>query len=333
MARRSALVAQTVRVAGPPHARKALGWFAERHPGLPAVELVVPGADGRFGEDAADVKILWSHFVWSPSWFRSALRSLPALEWIHNDFTGLDGFPLDEIAGRGIVYTNGAGNQARAIAEWIVLYLLSSIKHFPEYVRQSDAGVWDTSAHLGELGGKVVLFVGYGPIAQQAAKLLAPFDLEVRIAVRRPRDVLPPPVLRAVTGESWREELRHVDFVVNAAPATPQTYKMFDRSAFFAMRQTAVFVNVGRGSTVDEAALLEALDERRIAGAYLDCFTREPLAPDHPLWRRKNVIVTPHWSWNSPKTYARAEALFLEQLERRVEGEPLRNVVDLYAGY
>ena len=253
-------------IAGPPHAREALSRFAARRAGLPAAELVVPGQDGRFGTDAVGVTMLWSHFVWSPSWFRAALESLPALEWIHNDFTGLDGFPLTEIADRGIVYTNGAGNQARAIAEWIALYLLSAVKRFPGYVRQSDAAVWDTSAHLDELGGKVVLFVGFGPIGQEAARLLAPFDIDVRIAVRRPRAVLPHGVSRVVTGEEWREELRHADFVVNAAPATPQTMGMFDRDAFAAMRPTAVFVNVGRGSTVDEDALVEALDAARSAG-------------------------------------------------------------------
>jgi phosphoglycerate dehydrogenase-like enzyme len=297
------------------------------------VDVVVPGPDGRFGPDASDVEILWAHFVWSPAWFRSAFASLPALRWIHNDFTGTDGFPLEAMKARGIRYTNGAGNQARAIAEWIVLYLLSAVKHFPAYVRQSDTAVWDTSAHLGELGGRVVLFAGFGPIAQDAARLLAPFDVDVRIAVRRPRESAPAGVSRVVVGEAWREELRHADFVINALPLTAETKLQFDRAAFFAMRPDAIFVNIGRGATVDERALLEALDAKAIGGAYLDCFTNEPLAPDSPFWRRENVIVTPHWSWNSPKTYERAQALFFDQLRRYAAGEPLRNVVDLEAGY
>jgi phosphoglycerate dehydrogenase-like enzyme len=319
-------------LAGPPQARPIVKAIRDRRPDL-AVDFVTPGADGRFGAEASEATALWSHFVWSPAWFRAAIGSLPALRWIHNDFTGLDGFPLAEIAERKIVYTNGAGNQARAIAEWIVLYLLSAVKAFPSFVRQSDAGIWDTSAHLDELGGKVVLFIGFGAIAAEAARLLAPFEMDLRAAVRRDREAPPPGLSRVVSGEAWRDELPNADFVIMTAPGTSETAGMMDARAFASMRKTAIFMNIGRGFTVDEDALVEALDAGTIAGAYLDCFVREPLAPGHPLWKRPNVVITPHWTWNSPKVYERAERLFEEQLVRYARGEPLRNVVDLSAGY
>jgi phosphoglycerate dehydrogenase-like enzyme len=321
-----------VKLAGPPQARTALRAFAQAHPEF-ELEVVSPQPDGRFGPEGAGIRAMWSHFVWSPPWFRNALHSLPDLQWVHNDFTGTDGFPLDEMAARNIVYTNGAGNQARAIAEWIVLYLLSAVKQFPAYVRQSDAGVWDTSAHLDELGAKVVLFIGFGAIAAEAARLLMPFEADVRAAVRRPRATLPAGVTRVIAGDAWRDELGAADFVVMTAPATAQTRGMMDDDAFKRMRRSAIFMNIGRGVTVDEDALVRALDSGTIAGAYLDCFVNEPLPSDHPLWRRPNAIVTPHWTWNSPKVYQRAQALFEDQLARYITGEPLRNVVDLREGY
>jgi phosphoglycerate dehydrogenase-like enzyme len=123
------------------------------------------------------------------------------------------------------------------------------------------------------------------------------------------------------------------DWVVNVLPSTPATRHLFDDDVFDAMPPTARFVSVGRGATVDEAALVRALEEGRLAGAALDVFEREPLPEDSPLWTMPNVIVSPHASANFAGWREALVELFVENLERYLTGRPLRNVVDKERGY
>jgi phosphoglycerate dehydrogenase-like enzyme len=123
------------------------------------------------------------------------------------------------------------------------------------------------------------------------------------------------------------------DYVVNALPATPATRHLFDAPVFESMRRSARFINVGRGATVDEAALIEALRGARIAGAALDVFEREPLPPDSPFWELPNTIVSPHMSGDFEGWLEAVVRLFVDNLRRFVAGEPLLNVVDKRQGY
>jgi phosphoglycerate dehydrogenase-like enzyme len=128
--------------------------------------------------------------------------------------------------------------------------------------------------------------------------------------------------------ERLDEALSQADFVVIAAPHTPQTYKLFDRRRLRCMKSTAYLINVGRGVIVDLADLTAALAAGEIAGAGLDVFEVEPLPPDHPLWRMENVIITPHCAAASPRVPERHQETLLDNLRRFVAGRPLRNIVD-----
>jgi phosphoglycerate dehydrogenase-like enzyme len=128
-------------------------------------------------------------------------------------------------------------------------------------------------------------------------------------------------------------ELAQADHVVNVLPRTPDTERMFDGAAFAAMKPTAFFVNIGRGATVDESALIEALRAGSIGGAALDVFEVEPLPDDSPLWTMPNVLISPHRAGDHDGWPRDVVALFADNLGRYLAGEPLRNVVDIELGY
>ena len=129
------------------------------------------------------------------------------------------------------------------------------------------------------------------------------------------------------------ELIARADYVVLALPATPETRGLFGAAELAAMKEQAVFVNVGRGSTVDQGALVRALEERRIRGAALDVFEAEPLPPGHPLWRLDNVLLSPHTADRTATWREEAMQLFLDNLRRFQRGEGLRNLVDKRRGY
>ena len=127
--------------------------------------------------------------------------------------------------------------------------------------------------------------------------------------------------------------LSESDIVVIAVPLTPTTQGMFNEEAFGAMKPTAFLVNIARGAVCNEADLIRALAEKRIAGAALDVFHQEPLPPQHPLWHLENVLVSPHIAGLTPRYNEYAAAVFGENLRRYLANEPLVNVVDKASGY
>jgi phosphoglycerate dehydrogenase-like enzyme len=154
----------------------------------------------------------------------------------------------------------------------------------------------------------------------------------VRGIARTPR--APDDVFERIAGTGdLHAELAEADHVVDVLPRTPGTERMFDAAAFTTMRPTAFFVNIGRGATVDEPALIDALRSGRIAGAALDVFGVEPLPAESPLWRMPNVLVSPHRAGDHERWAEDVVALFVDNLKRFIAGEPLRNVVDVELGY
>jgi len=177
-----------------------------------------------------------------------------------------------------------------------------------------------------------VLVVGAGPIGQAIGRSCRGLGMRVRGVARtaRPREG----EFEAILGiDELVDAVRWADFVVDALPATPETRHAFGEEAFAAMSPSTRFVNVGRGSTVDEEALVRALREGRLAGAALDVFEEEPLPASSPLWSMSNVVVSPHMSGDFAGWREAVVELFVENLERYLTGRPLRNVVDKRRGY
>ena len=260
-----------------------------------------------------------------------AIESASSARWISSHAAGVDHYPIDLLAQRGQVLTNGAGINAPPIAEFAVMCVLSAAKSFPLFLRANDRQQWpDQRPPADELEGSSALIIGYGEIGREIGRRLRPFGVRVT-GVRR---LIKPSEEPGVIGpDSWRDQLTESDYVIVSAALTPQTRHMLGRTEFARMQPDAWLFNVSRGGLVDHIALAEALRAGQLRGAYLDVTDPEPLPHDHPLWGMPNVVITGHSAGRSPRSHHRYTALLLDNLARFERGEPLRNVVDLSAGY
>jgi phosphoglycerate dehydrogenase-like enzyme len=254
----------------------------------------------------------------------------PRLRWIQSSSAGVEDLASPVLAERGIVLTNAGGIFDVALAESVLGFLLAFSARILEDAR-ARPGTWSQDP-VRRLRGSVALVVGAGSIGNEVGRLLGAAGLRVRAVARtaRPADG----VFESTVGpDGLLEELALADHVVNVLPLTPATREMFGVAQFAAMRPTAVFMNIGRGTTVDEPALIDALRSGVIAGAALDVFDEEPLPSESPLWRMPNVLVSPHRAGDHEGWEADVVDLFVDNLRRFVAGEPLRNVVDVELGY
>lgn len=257
-----------------------------------------------------------------------AIRRAGKLRWLNSIYAGVDGFPLDVMAQRGVTFTNGAGINAITIAEYVILGMLSIAKGYREVVRAQDRHEWlmDSPGKM-ELSGSRALLLGYGAIGQKVAHLLSAFDVDVTVVRRTPGEGV-------LTPDAWRARLGEFDWVILAVPATGETDGMIGAAELAAMKPSATLVNVARGSVVDQPALVAALSEKRIGAAFLDVTTPEPLPQDHPLWSLPNAHVTMHLSGRAQdRMFQRSVQRFLGNMPRFLAGEPLTHVVDLARGY
>lgn len=265
---------------------------------------------------------------------RDLPQRTPKLRWLHTFAAGVERLVEWGFLDHGIPVTNGSGPTATPIAEYILMTLLMLSRNATCFVRSQDAHRWERQPG-NELRGKTVGIVGLGNIGREAGRLATAFGCRV-IGIRRSVTaaqghvqgvdlLLPPSDLPRLLAES--------DFVVLTAPATAETAALIDEAALRRMKRSAFLINIARGSLVDEAALLAALKEERLAGAALDVFQQEPLPPDSGLWDCERVIVTPHNSPASEHFMRRQIDLAKENLRRYLNGEPLLNLVTSDRGY
>jgi phosphoglycerate dehydrogenase-like enzyme len=251
----------------------------------------------------------------------------PAVRWIHVLAAGIDGFPLDLVGERLLTCSRGAS--APAIAEFVLAAMLAFEKQLPDVWLSEPPPEWNV-ATLGGLAGRRLGLVGIGAIGTEVARRALAFDMRVS-ALRRSRT--PAPIVDVELRTDLGSLLAEADHVVVAAPATAATRRLFDADAFCAMKPGAHFVNVARGSLVDQQALLDALDRGQPAMATLDVVDPEPLPADHVFYGHPKIRLSPHVSWSSPQTIARTFDLFSENLVRYRAGAPLAGQVDPEAGY
>ncbi|HEV2298989.1 MAG TPA: D-2-hydroxyacid dehydrogenase [Candidatus Acidoferrales bacterium] len=260
------------------------------------------------------------------------------LKWIHATAAGVGQLMYPELRSSGIVVTNARGIHSIPMAEHILGTIIALARRFPDSLRYqmqsrwAQQELWDAPMPMRELKGQILLIVGFGSIGRELARRIQPLGMRVW------------GVTRSGTGDASLAErilpvtelasaLSQADFVLLAAPETPESRRMIGEPELARMKPSAYLINVARGTIIDEPALIEALRRRAIAGAALDVTEKEPLPPESPLWKLDNVFITPHVSAVSEHLWERQAELLLENLERWFSGRELLNQVDLLRGY
>jgi phosphoglycerate dehydrogenase-like enzyme len=257
----------------------------------------------------------------------------PRLRWVHSASAGVDRIATPVVRERGIVVTNARGVFSRPIAEYVVMMSLAIARRLPQLLELQRERTWQPLRGR-ELAELTVAIIGYGSIGEEVARLLRPFGCRVIATRRHPERGSGDAANVELFGlDDLAEVLRAGDIVVVAAPLTDETAGLIGAEQLAEMREDAWLINIARGRLIDELALRRALESGWIGGAVLDVFSEEPLSPESPLYRTPNVIITPHTSWASDRVIERSVELFIDNLRRDAAGEPLRNLVDLEAGY
>jgi phosphoglycerate dehydrogenase-like enzyme len=260
------------------------------------------------------------------------------LKWVHSTAAAVAQLMYPELRRSGIEVTNARGVHRGPMAEHILGTLIALARRFPDCLRYQQRSqwaqqeVWDASVRPRELRGQIVLLIGFGMIGREAAKILRPLGIRVW-TVTRSGEGNEELAERILPASKLHEALPEADFVVLAAPETPETRQRMGANEFALMKPSAYFVNVARGALVDEGALIRALKRGAIAGAALDVASEEPLPPQNELWKLDNVFITPHLSAVSEHLWERQMDLLMENLERWFGGRELVNRVDLARGY
>lgn len=257
----------------------------------------------------------------------------PNLQWVQSVGAGTAQLQSAGLADAGIRLTSAAGVNSVGIAEFVLGRVLQHWKHFKALDDAQTRHEW-APVYGQQLAGRTLGLLGFGAINSAVAARAKAFGMRV-VATRRSAtpgatapgidELFPPSELHTMLGRC--------DVVVAAVPETPETTGMMDAAAFAAMRPGALFCNVGRGSLVDEAALIDALERGHLGAAALDVASVEPLPPDHPLWDAPNVMLSPHAAASPAALFQNLHVLFRDNLARYLRGEPLQNAVDLARGY
>ncbi|MDR3166596.1 MAG: D-2-hydroxyacid dehydrogenase [Treponema sp.] len=264
------------------------------------------------------------------------LSRMPHLGWVQLWSAGADGLQdHPELKSLPFKLTNTSGIHKQQITEHVFGLLLAWNRCFPQVfaARQRHEWLRVGDDKVSVLSGKTMLILGYGAIGEQTARTALVFGMRVIGLRRRLREsATEGGVQLEPAGKLW-ELLPRADVVVNILPHTQDTTRLFGAAEFAAMKKTALYVNVGRGATTDEEALIGALKNKTIAGALLDVTQKEPLPGDSPLWDLENLILTSHYGGMHPDYSALALEITLDNLNRYVKGEVLKNLVDKDAGY
>ena len=253
---------------------------------------------------------------------------LPRLRWVHLTSAGYTRYDRDDLRAalraRGAALTNSSTVYAEPCAEHAFAMMMSLARRLPQCVDEQRAGrVWNAAEHRIRsrvLVGRTAVIAGYGAIGRRLAELLAPLRMNVIAVRRRPA---PEENVRVVSHDHLDALLPHADHVVNLLPENAGTVGFFNAARIAAVKPGGVFYNIGRGTTVDQDALVAALTSGRLSAAYLDVTEPEPLPPDHPLWSAPNCYITPHTAGGRDDEFEQLVGHFLANLRRLETGEAL----------
>jgi len=254
------------------------------------------------------------------------------LQWIFVVSAGVEKMPVQAIADRGIYVSNVRGIHKKPMMETILAHILSLKRGLPSIYEQQARGEWNKNIPLTELNDSTVMILGPGAIGQEIGRVLQALDVHT-IGINSMGE------MANYMNETYpiAQLLNHLpkaDIVISILPSTPKTKSLLTHKHFEAMKSSAIFMNFGRGDVVDEAVLVQALEERLIAHAVLDVYQEEPLPPASPIWQLKNVTVSPHISSHSSRYVERSLAIFKPSLRNWLNGERrLENEMSILRGY
>jgi phosphoglycerate dehydrogenase-like enzyme len=262
-----------------------------------------------------------------PKAIRDALPALSKLKWAQAIYAGVE--PLvDSAQRRDYVLTNARGVFGEWMSEYVFGYLLFLEKKMLDRIKAQQSKQWKRE-ESGTLRGKVIGLLGVGSIGEHLAGTAKHFGMKVKGFTRASETS--PQVDTYYHGNDLLKFAEGLDYLVSVLPRTKETNKLVDEAFLTALPNHAIFVNVGRGNSVDEPALVKALNEGRLAAVVLDVFAQEPVPTDHPFWTTPNLYMTYHTSAISyPEDITK---LFVENYRLYIEGKPLKYIVDFEKGY
>jgi len=262
-------------------------------------------------------------------YFYDALRASKDLQWIQIHSAGADRQIYLDLMARGVMLTTSSGASASLVAQTALTGLLSLSRRFPQLAAAQRAHIWAPFFKTGlppDLEGQTVMIVGWGPIGQKLSAWLSALGLNI-IVVRQSGEALIEGV-RVISFTDFNATLPQIDWLVLACPLTEKTTNLVSAQALASMKSSAHIINISRGAVIDEPAMIDALKNNRLAGAYLDVFAQEPLAADSELWDLPNVIATPHTAGFSDGILKRMSQMFIQNLKNWHTKAPLFNVVN-----
>lgn len=280
-----------------------------------------------YSDDLADVEVL---ICYDP--FKTLeIKKMKKLKWIQLSSIGIDQLPTEYVKNTSIIITNNKGGYSIPMGEWIVLKTLELFKNSKGLYENQTNRKWKMDTSIMELYEKTIGFIGTGTIAVEAAKRFQGFGVNIVGVNTDGRDIQY--FNRCYAMNELNEMLKLCDVVVGTIPYTKHTHHLINEDRFMAMKPGAFFINVARGSIVDEVSLIKNLRSGKLAGAALDVYEEEPLKENNSLWDLNNVILTSHNSWISEMRNQRRFDLIYKNMRKYVQGEDLVNVVNLKKGY
>lgn len=276
----------------------------------------------------ADCEVLFGHW-------RSLLKEAPMLKWYCCSYAGVDPYQPPFRFPESVLLTNSSGAYGVTISEHIMMVTLMLQRRMLDYAQIVRDRGWTNDLPVRSIQGSRLTLLGTGDIGTtfaQRAKALCPASVT---GVNRSGRVPDPVYDRVMPMAELDRVLPETDILVMSLPSTPETVGILSRERLALLPESAILVNVGRGSAIDQDALMDALNAGRLAGAALDVMTPEPLPADHPLWTTKNLLITPHVAGNMTLGYTcnKTVSMFCDDLENYAEGRPLKHLVDLKRGY
>ena len=281
------------------------------------------------GEGKPDIALVSYELMFkalkSESFFERYLALINESSFVQGSWAGTESPQAQALISHAKIFSHGGGLHAIPIATYVFAQILRSIKSIDAHIELQREKSWKQMMSVGELTDMTIGITGFGGIGQEVARLAKAFRMKVYATKRTP--VISDNLDQLFKPSELDEMLPLCDFVINCLPSSEETYRVFSKSRFELMKPSSMFINVGRGESVDEVSLAEALQEKKILCAAIDTTDPEPLDSSSPLWTLENCFITPHDSAWGPRAPLRAVELFIDNYRRLKEGKKLLNQV------